>query len=352
MLISLLLTGCGWRQLPESFTKPDIPAVEVPPLLPEDMEPLSPNSGEKGELEELPQPEEVVNRIFNDLLAPLFAPAGYGEITEGEGIVWVESPALEGWQEQVRELMDDQLANDFLQRTENVIKKMAGTWYVRGDAAEILNWDFTLDMESLTVLTQFETSLHFTAEGTARGGDILWRFYYYLQDGYLKIGQWFDIGYAPAGECDICIGGRWYGVFSTEKVSEHLGTPRNRTTELYTEQSISGEASYEETTLEYPGLTLTLHIEENGASWLDRFVLSQEPEAPNYATWRGISCGMSEEELLSAYPEFADEKGTVSQQSDGSLCYNPSLNFYGSNLNFFVENHIVTRIEGFFIPYD
>lgn len=125
-------------------------------------------------------------------LAPLIAAAPTeGEPwTDGDGVTWLRLSGYAQWDEHLR--VDDQVLSGLLHRfgretatelfqtyvysSDPLFLEREGGLWVRADAAEVLDWDYTADVSTLFLTEVSDTRYTFTLEGTDHGQPCTWTF--------------------------------------------------------------------------------------------------------------------------------------------------------------------------------
>lgn len=125
-------------------------------------------------------------------LAPLIAAAPTeGEPwTDGDGVTWLRLSGYEQWDEQLR--IDNQVLSVLLYRfgretatelfqtyvysSDPIFLEREGGLWVRSNAAEVLDWDYTADVSTLFLTEVSDTRYTFTLEGTDHGQPCTWTF--------------------------------------------------------------------------------------------------------------------------------------------------------------------------------
>ena len=125
-------------------------------------------------------------------LAPLIAAAPTeGEPwTDGDGVTWLRLSGYAQWDEHLR--VDDQVLSGLLHRfgretatelfqtyvysSDPLFLEREGGLWVRANAAEVLDWDYTADVSTLFLTEVSDTRYTFTLEGTDHGQPCTWTF--------------------------------------------------------------------------------------------------------------------------------------------------------------------------------
>lgn len=156
-------------------------------------------------------------------LAPLIAAAPTeGEPwTDGDGITWLRLSGYEQWDEQLR--IDNQVLSVLLYRfgretatelfqtyvysSDPIFLEREGGLWVRSNAAEVLDWDYTADVSTLFLTEVSDTRYTFTLEGTDHGQPCTWTFQVQRSSPqennwiFTKY-YWLDAPYTPPSAAD------------------------------------------------------------------------------------------------------------------------------------------------------
>lgn len=131
---------------------------------------------------------EEADAAFAPLIAA--APTEGEPWTDGDGVTRLRLAGYQQWDEQLR--MDDQVFSGLLHRfgretatelfqtyvysSDPIFLEREGGLWVRSDAAEVLNWDYTADVSTLFLTEVSDTRYTFTLEGTDHGQPCTWTF--------------------------------------------------------------------------------------------------------------------------------------------------------------------------------
>lgn len=156
-------------------------------------------------------------------LAPLIAAAPTeGEPwTDGDGVTWLRLSGYEQWDEQLR--IDNQVLSVLLYRfgwetatelfqtyvysSDPIFLEREGGLWVRSNAAEVLDWDYTADVSTLFLTEVSDTRYTFTLEGTDHGQPCTWTFQVQRSSPqennwiFTKY-YWLDAPYTPPSAAD------------------------------------------------------------------------------------------------------------------------------------------------------
>lgn len=156
-------------------------------------------------------------------LAPLIAAAPTeGEPwTDGDGVTWLRLSGYEQWDEQLR--IDNQVLSVLLYRfgretatelfqtyvysSDPIFLEREGGLWVRADAAEVLDWDYTADVSTLFLTEVSDTRYTFTLEGTDHGQPCTWTFQVQRSspqesDWIFTRYYWLNVPYSPPSAAD------------------------------------------------------------------------------------------------------------------------------------------------------
>ena len=131
---------------------------------------------------------EEADAAFAPLIAA--APTEGEPWTDGDGVTWLRLSGYEQWDEQLR--IDNQVLSVLLYRfgretatelfqtyvyvPDSLFLEREGGLWVRADAAEVLDWDYTADVSTLFLTEVSDTRYTFTLEGTDHGQPCTWTF--------------------------------------------------------------------------------------------------------------------------------------------------------------------------------
>ena len=131
---------------------------------------------------------EEADAAFAPLIAA--APTEGEPWTDGDGVTWLRLSGYEQWDERLR--VDDQVLSGLLHRfgretatelfqtyvyvPDSLFLEREGGLWVRADAAEVLDWDYTADVSTLFLTEVSDTRYTFTLEGTDHGQPCTWTF--------------------------------------------------------------------------------------------------------------------------------------------------------------------------------
>lgn len=131
---------------------------------------------------------EEADAAFAPLIAA--APTEGEPWTDGDGVTWLRLSGYEQWDERLR--VDDQVFSGLLYRfgretatelfqtyvyvPDSLFLEREGGLWVRADAAEVLDWDYTADVSTLFLTEVSDTRYTFTLEGTDHGQPCTWTF--------------------------------------------------------------------------------------------------------------------------------------------------------------------------------
>ena len=131
---------------------------------------------------------EEADAAFAPLIAA--APTEGEPWTDGDGVTWLRLSGYEQWDERLR--VDDQVLSGLLHRfgretatelfqtyvyvPDPLFLEQGGGLWVRADAAEFLDWDYTADVSTLFLTEVSDTRYTFTLEGTDHGQPCTWTF--------------------------------------------------------------------------------------------------------------------------------------------------------------------------------
>lgn len=156
-------------------------------------------------------------------LAPLIAaaPTEGAPWTDGDGITWLLLSGYEQWDEQLR--IDDQVLSGLLYRfgretatelfqtyvysSDPILLEREGGLWVRANAAEVLDWDYTADVSTLFLTEVSDTRYTFTLEGTDHGQPCTWTFQVQRSSPqennwiFTKY-YWLNVPYSPPSAAD------------------------------------------------------------------------------------------------------------------------------------------------------
>lgn len=276
------------------------------------------------------------------------APTEGEPYTDEAGQVWHR---LAGYEKMDGQRMDDQLLsrcreiftenltadlfNRYVYPSDGILREFDGGLYVRDNAAEVLGWDYTLDLNTMTFATVngWDTV---TGWGTAHGDAIQWHFYVTGDgDGTYRFIHYYSLGaesWPADAELTVRLNGEWYGVFRQD--APPLGAPLAGEMKNY-EDVPDGIYWFTET---WDGLEIGSWINETTGV---RTVNSITVTSPNYPNWRGIRVGSTRDQVLNAYPEIdTDLQGQVN--GSDTLSYGPGI---GADVRFTLEKNVVTQIH-------
>lgn len=131
---------------------------------------------------------EEADAAFAPLIAA--APTESEPWTDGDGVTWLRLSGYEQWDEQLR--IDNQVLSVLLYRfgretatelfqtyvyvPDSLFQEWSSGLWVRADAAEVLDWDYTADVSTLFLTEVSDTRYTFTLEGTDHGQPCTWTF--------------------------------------------------------------------------------------------------------------------------------------------------------------------------------
>ena len=162
---------------------------------------------------------EEADAAFAPLIAA--APTEGEHWTDSDGVTWLRLSGYEQWDEQLR--IDDQVFSGLLYRfgreaatelfqtyvysTDPLFLEREGGLWVRSNAAEVLDWDYTADVSTLFLTEVSDTRCTFTLEGTDHGQPCTWTFQ--VQRSSPQESDWIftkyyrlDMPYSPPSAAD------------------------------------------------------------------------------------------------------------------------------------------------------
>lgn len=237
--------------------------------------------------------------------------------TDENGHVWLK---LTGYEKQGDGRMDDQILGNlyavfpqelavslfdrYVYVTDPVFLEREDGLYVRQDAAELLDWDYTSDLSTLTLDdgAYGEDRLNFTLQGTGHGGSLTWRFSLIRQEGEWKFYRYYSLaaeGWGAPAEFSVLIGGEWFGLESSETPAA-LGQPAQVEKDPYNTYTDTGfwRTDY------YDGIWASRY--DDGTESSDYGVVTMEITRAGLPTWRGVSVGDGKDAVAAAYPEAVE----------------------------------------------
>lgn len=285
-------------------------------------------------------------------LAPLLgkAPVEGEPCADEAGHIWHK---LSGYEKYQNLRMDDQLLSAlypvfpqdlvnglfhrFIYLPDSILLEREGGLYVRDDAAQVMDWDYTADLSTLTVdeSRSGEDRLEFTVRGTGHGGTLTWLFTALRgEDGMWRFYRYYTLaadGWGAPPEFAVLADGEWFGLGSGAAPAA-LGEPDRLEKDPNNAYSNTGFWRTEY----YDGVTATRY--DDGVSSAVYGVVTLEVCRPGLPTWRGVEVGDSLGAVAAAYPEAVT--ADIPDHGAGSyLFFETTPNMPGFFMEFYFDEH-------------
>ena len=180
-----------------------------------------------------------------------------------------------------------------------VIRQFEDGLYFREDSGEMLGWDYTIDLSTLTVTKWDEEIRQGYAQGIRQGGDFRW-YFTLVNDGGWTFYQYYGLSAqgAEASDFSFSIDGAWHAMGTAEAFL--FGTPYATTA---TDPDENGIYYATEWYGKDGGTGATFCFNPSRGVMALRSVAARDFEG--FATWRGVRLGDSMEAVRAAYPDGA-----------------------------------------------
>ncbi len=284
------------------------------------------------------------------VMAPFLgtAPTEADPYTDDAGRVWLK---LSGYEKLGEQRMDDQLLANaytvfpkelidtffarYIYVPDSILMEREGGLYVRQDAAQVLSWDYTVDLSTLSVTEINQGSrFDFTAQGTGHGGNVLWRFCLENGENGWQFQQYYTLATegSAGAEYTVLLDGTWFGPDS-ESIPSGLG-------EIRLSKIVSDGDGLQRIVEVWDGVELHARVDKNTNV---QTAESLTVTSADYISWRGIHVGSTRSEVLAAYPEINPEYQLQVNGDADSLFYGRPIGGYF--IGFILKDGCVAQID-------
>lgn len=284
------------------------------------------------------------------VMAPFLgsAPTEADPYTDAAGLVWLK---LSGYEKLGEQRMDDQLLANaytvfpkdlmdaffarYIYVLDSILLEREGGLYVRQDAAQVLGWDYTIELSTLSVTEINEsTRFDFSVQGTGHGGNVLWRFCFENGENRWQFQRYYTLASegSAGAEYTVLLDGTWFGPDS-EGIPSGLG-------EIQFSKIVSDGDDLQRIVEVWDGVELHARVDKKTNV---QTAESLSVTSPDFVSWRGIHVGSTRDEVLAAYPEIDPEYQLQVNGTADSLFYGHPIGGYF--IGFILKDDCVTQID-------